>query len=332
MVGGGGMGGSSVGQMCAATQHNCSGTCVDNNSTAHCGTLCDPCVAPAGGTATCDGSKCDFTCGSMKKCVGKCTSGCCADTDCPAQAGKAGKCDTSTNVCNYDCAVGFKPCGVGTCIPMASCCSESDCAGPCKACGAAGACVAVTGADDLDSCNGTCDATGACKSKKGQTCQTGTGGCIAGTTCAPDGYCCDRACTNSCEACDLTGFLGTCTPLASGTPHGNRASCTGTATECAGTCAGRTDGLCSFPTGTCGSATCSGASVIGKGTCASGACVPPAAQACANGFGCAAGACKTTCTTSDDCHPDYFCESTNAKCHSDVVSVACGSYFLSAPP
>jgi hypothetical protein len=46
---------------------------------------------------------------------------------------------------------------------------------------------------------------------------------------------------------------------------------------------------------------------------------------CPNGFGCAGGTCKAVCTTSADCHPNYFCDPTSATCHSDVVSVACGS-------
>jgi Regulator of Chromosome Condensation (RCC1) repeat protein len=70
---------------------------------------------------------------------------------------------------------------------------------------------------------------------------------------------------------------------------------------------------------------------LGMHTC-SGECVTdespdhcgPLCVPCARDFGCAAGVCKTTCATSDDCHPDYFCDATNAACHSAVVSVACG--------
>ena len=57
--------------VCQGKTHPCAGTCADNTSVATCGTLCDPCTPPAGGTATCDGTACDFTCGGAtpKKCA-----------------------------------------------------------------------------------------------------------------------------------------------------------------------------------------------------------------------------------------------------------------------
>ena len=267
---------------------------------------CDACVPPAGGTATCNGTACDFTCGTMKKCATKCTSGCCVDTDCGMQAGMAGKCDTSTNVCNYTCAAGFKPCGAGNCIPMANCCSQSDCPGTCKTCSAAGACVTVMGADDLDSCNGTCDATGACKSKRGQTCLTGSG-CIAGTTCAPDGYCCNTACTNSCEACDIAGFLGTCTPVAPGAPRSGHPACSGTG-PCAGSCGGQAS-TCVYPgSGTsCRAASCmTGTATLAAGCNGAGSC-PAVATAMCNPFICGTTACLATCTSNSQCVTGAAC-------------------------
>ncbi len=249
----------------------------------------------------------------MRKCGSKCTAGCCVDADCAAQAGKTGKCDSSTNTCNYDCAVGFKPCGAGTCIPQANCCSASDCPGVCKTCSSAGACVAVTGTDDTDSCAGTCDATGACKSKRGQTCQTGSG-CIAGTTCAPDGYCCNTACNNSCEACDIGGFQGTCTPVAMGSPHGNRTPCTGSDPTCGGSCTGRTDGMCTYPAKTCGGGPqCSGLNLVGQATCANGSCVTPAAQSCGTGMVCSGKAC-VACTSGGTCQPANPCKNGTFSC------------------
>jgi hypothetical protein len=283
-----------TGQVCPSTQHNCAGICVDNDAIAHCGSLCDACVPPAGGTATCDGARCDFTCGSMKKCANKCTTGCCVDTDCAAQAGMAGQCDTSTNTCSYTCAAGFKPCGVGRCIPTTGCCAQSDCPGACRACSAANTCVAVVNADDTDSCAGTCDATGACKSNPGQTCQTGAG-CITGTTCAPDGYCCNTACANSCEACDLPGFLGTCTPIASGNPHGNRAACGSAGTTCGGTCGNRPDGACAYPTTSCGGPqVCVGGVRRSASVCdGAGQCPAPVMTTCATGCNAAGNDCLT---------------------------------------
>src|SRR4029453_11391744 len=81
-----------------------------------------------GGTATCDGTACGFTCQTGKKCGALCVNGCCNDADCPMQMGRVGKCDTSTRMCNYACAGGTKPCA-GGCIPMAACCADADCPG-----------------------------------------------------------------------------------------------------------------------------------------------------------------------------------------------------------
>ena len=190
-----------------------------------------------------------------------------------------------------------------------ACTSSTDCPGPCQSCSSGHVCVAIMGQDDpTGRCAGTCDATGTCKSKKGQTCQTVAGGCSSGTTGAPDGICCDTSCSGSCQACDIPGFLGTCTPVASGNPHGNRSSC-GTDATCAGTCAGKADGTCSYPTKNCGAGpSSSGTSAsIAQSTCASGTCQTPAAQPCQGGFACAGGVCNTTCQTNADCTAGNYC-------------------------
>jgi alpha-tubulin suppressor-like RCC1 family protein len=324
-------GGSDAVVGCAGGTHNCSGLgCVSNNSVDHCGGMCSACVQPAGGTATCaaDAGVCDFTCGSLIKCGGKCVSGCCMDGDCPAQNGKTGQCDTSTNTCSYQsCAAGFKPCGT-SCIPTAQCCAASDCA-VCQSC-VAGACVAVKSQDDpvATRCAGTCDAAGACKSKQGQSCNTVAAGCVSGTTCSPDGYCCDSACSGSCVACDLAGHVGACTNVPAGAaPHANHASCAGLGTSCAGSCNGA--GACGYPTGSCGNGpSCSGANLVAQSTCSNGSCVTPAPASCAGGLVCSGSACETLCTTDADCLPSYFCEGNS--CHLDAVQVSCGSEFTCA--
>jgi len=173
--------------------------------------------------------------------------------------------------------------GVGGGLGQA-CSIQSDCPRACSAC-SGGICVSIVNADDPDTCAGTCDANGICKSKQGQTCQTGLG-CVAGTTCAPDGYCCNSACTNSCQACDVPGFLGVCTPVASGSPHGNRVQCADAGSTCGGTCANKPDGSCSYPSAdvTCGAKTCSAGTTTGGGSCnGGGQCVPSPPMSCPNG-------------------------------------------------
>lgn len=176
------------------------------------------------------------------------------------------------------------------------CVAATDCPGPCATCGADHACTTVKGMDDATGrCTGTCDATGVCKSKQGQACQATAGGCVSGTVCA-DGYCCNRACTGTCEACDVTGSLGNCTTLASGAPpRATRTACTGAGTECAGTCNG-TSANCSYPTAACGEASCPTSTTYqAAGVCNLGVCNKPAVVPCTNVCSLSAGGCSGEC-------------------------------------
>ena len=145
-----------------------------------------------------------------------------------------------------------------------------------------------------------------------------TGGCIAGTTCA-DNTCCDRACGEPCMACNLATHEGTCTAISSGEPASGHGSC-GTDAQCKGSCTGRSDGQCTYPTSACGSPSCSETRVIQGGHCASGSCTPDQPQDCGGGLVCSGSACKTSCTLDSDCRSDYFCSST--ACHLDAIAVS----------
>jgi alpha-tubulin suppressor-like RCC1 family protein len=182
-------------------------------------------------------------------------------------------------------------------------------------------CVAAVSMDDPNGrCAGTCDASGACKSKQGQTCNTVAAGCVGGTTCSPDGYCCNTACTGSCVACDLTGLQGTCTNLAAASaPHSNHPACGGSG-SCAGACG--SGGTCAFPTSVCAGPTCSGTSLVGQSTCNAGSCVAPGAQVCSGALICSASACKTACSADADCLSGYFCDA--GTCHLAAIAVAAG--------
>jgi alpha-tubulin suppressor-like RCC1 family protein len=224
------------------------------------------------------------------------------------------------------CPPGQKICagGTGSCID-AACCTAADCPGLCQTCNASHACVAaVTQVDPNGRCLGTCDSTGACKSKQGQSCTAVAGGCVTGTTCSPDGICCESACTSPCMACDIASSLGLCKAVTSGSPHGSRANC-GSDPTCGGSCAGNADGSCSYPSKNCGSGpSCSGTdSLIGQDVCSQGTCSIPTAQTCARGFTCVSGACRTTCASDSDCQPSYFCQ--NNMCHAKAVQVSVGA-------
>jgi hypothetical protein len=162
------------------------------------------------------------------------------------------------------------------------CCTDADC-GTCQLCTASHTCTSAKSQDDPSGhCAGTCDASGACKSKKGQSCTATAGGCISGAVCAPDGYCCNTSC--------------------------------GTDATCAGTCAGRANGTCLYPIAQCGAPTCSGTSIVERGYCDNGACSPPAAATCTGGYICAANACKTSCAAQSDCVSTSYCETSTATC------------------
>ena len=181
-----------------------------------------------------------------------------------------------TNLANgASCAAGSQ-CTSTACVD-GRCCGTPSCP-VCQTCGGStpGTCTQKTNGD-TQSCTGTttCDATGACKLKAGQTCITATqcasGNCVNGT-------CCTVATCGQCATC--ANAAGTCTPLGAG-PHGTCVGidscdglgncklsggqpCPGGASTCAlGNCV---DGVC-CSTASC--PTCKACNVSGQaGSCA----------------------------------------------------------------
>jgi hypothetical protein len=270
-----------------------------------------------------------------------CNGGCCTSADCPAtapvcsasnqcakctvDADCAGRsltaCNATTGACvqctqSSQCGGATANCDTTTnkCV---GCTQRSHCPGACQTC-TNNACAAVRDADDPSGCAGTCDSNGECKGKRGQRCDVVSGGCITGTTCA-DNYCCDQACTAPCRACNLATHEGTCTAVSSGDPPSGHGSC-GTDAQCRGSCSGRPDGQCSYPTTACGTPSCSGTSLVPGGHCGSGACTPDSAQDCDGGLVCSANACKISCALDTDCRSDYFCSA--SSCHLDAIALS----------
>jgi hypothetical protein len=134
------------------------------------------------------------------------------------------------------------------------------------------------------------------------------GHCVSGvcchTACANlclDGFCCDGPCTGQCEACDLPGLQGTCSPVA-GAPHGQRPACTNAGTACGGSCDGTQRTSCLYPPSSveCGS-TCSNGEEADSFCDGQGGCQAQAPHSCNNLVCADAAACKTACSTNADC-------------------------------
>lgn len=191
-----------------------------------------PAVDAAG---TCSADK---ECSSQSPlCLGNQCAKCSGDSDCAGRAGPAcaasGLCVACTS--NKHCTGTAATCDTATnqCV---GCVNRSDCTGACQSC-TNGACVPVQGKDDTGFCDGTCDSTGACKKKQGQTCAKASD-CVGEMPCA-DGYCCNRACMGSCEACDIAPSPGTCSSLPAGAPpHASHPACSTSKPFCySGQCA-----------------------------------------------------------------------------------------------
>lgn len=297
----------------------CAGQCGTCSSTASVGTCVAVSGAPLGGRAACSGAgTCGAVCDGSDKalCHYPAAKMCSAPTCVAGTATSAGGCD-----------------GAGSCATTTKACAPF-------ACGAAACNTSCTTSADCSSsafCNGSkCEPRAA----NGGTCAVDDG-CTSGH-CA-DGLCCDTACGGQCEACNVTGRVGTCWPV-SGGPHGARPACDkGTDVCSAKVCDGKNPSACDgFPsaTTTCGSAQCTSAGYIETATCdGAGSCSKPSPKSC-GAYACGSGGCKTGCATNDDCSTGFVCNGvacvpgTGATCSSDGLSsiardgtiTACGAY------
>ncbi|MFI5297060.1 MAG: Kelch repeat-containing protein [Polyangiales bacterium] len=274
------------------------------------------CVAGACATACTD----NVDCASKYRCVGgSCVSAlgpgstCSANTDCQSDHCVDGVCCVTTladPTCSLPCNACNNASTVGTCGPVASGAPHAprSCA-PYAACGAGNGLCATGCATSTDCLPGNACIGGLCVGKKANG-----GSCAAGTDCmsgnCADKVCCDIACNGACQACNLTGTVGTCSP-ANGIvdPHGICAAGT-----CADVCSA---GACGFkPAGTvCGGTAPSCASgVVTASTCdgKSGPCGAAVATPCPNNLTCAsASACNTSCVVDTDCRSGVCDPSTN---------------------
>lgn len=151
-------------------------------------------------------------------------------------------------------------------------------------------------------------------------------GCASDAEClnghCVDGVCCNGACGASCEACNVVGAVGTCTPVPNGQQDSN--TCSGVGDLCTGT------GTCLRGIGS----SCSASSQCAEHRCVDGVCCDAhcdhACDACTaalrgggvdgvcgpvpHGLVCGSYVCNGTqancpsnCATNDDCAPGFTC-------------------------
>ncbi|HZL16912.1 MAG TPA: dickkopf-related protein [Polyangia bacterium] len=317
------------GDYCTATS---GGSCVAQKAL---GATCGTSHECAGGNSCVDGVCCSTTaCGTCQACnvngSGTCASVTSGVTDPHARCGATGTCG-NTGTCN----------GAGACTQAstsvscaaASCNSTTNIFTPAAFCSGAGACSTATTKScapyvcGAAACTTTCSTdTGATGCASGNYC-TGVGGsCVAlkasGAACGSahecgsgncvDGVCCGSGSCPSCQACNVTGSVGSCANVSSGItdPH---ARCAVT-TTCGntGTCNGA--GACTQASSSvmCSGPGCSGTTFTAAAFCSgSGSCPSPTTSTCGQYICASTTACKTTCTADTDCISGDYCTSTS---------------------
>src|SRR5207253_3055547 len=173
-------------------------------------------------------------------------------------------------------------------------------------CGATACKTSCSGDGDCSAGN-YCNASNQCVGKKPQASACGaehecaTGACV-------DGACCDRACGGQCEACDVAGSVGMCSP-ATGAPHGTRSACASDGTVCGGRCDGVHPAACTYPGNSvsCRNASCVGGTATLAASCdGAGDCPALQTQTCAP-FSCGPAACNGNCSADSDCANGTWC-------------------------
>jgi hypothetical protein len=251
-------------------------------------------------------------CASNSYCFsGFCADGRCCDTACTA--GSCDRCDLPGTEGTCTIAPVGNPGTTPACLPFAcdgasascptSCTSDASCDGS-RFCAANGTCQMrkPLGAG----CNVAID----CKGGSCRECQSNA--CV-------DGVCCSGGCTGQCEACDVEGSKGTCTPV-TGSPHGSRNGCFAgvDSKPCsAAQCDGITPSYCAGLVGpqvVCGAASCTNRASTGAGHCdAKGGCEPPQSISC-GAYACGPADCNATCARDSDCASDHRCDVSSQKC------------------
>jgi hypothetical protein len=267
-------------------ESRCGGQCEACGEAGHEGECVAASGAPRGDRAACatDGSACGGACDGARR------DACAfpgAETGC-----RDGSCflGTATLAATCDGRGACPPEETQDCAPFL--CGVDACAGDCTA--------------DADCGDGSFCRAGVCVPllERGERCAADAH-CLSGH--CVDGYCCSGGCDGQCEACDVAGFEGTCTPL-EGAPHGDRAACAGLGV-CAGRCDGRRRETCAYPGPgvTCLPAACHQGVAATTATCdGAGACAEGQVTSCGD-YACGADACLDRCAGDRDCADGRVC-------------------------
>ncbi len=315
-----------VGDACAGANECVLGHCVDGFC---CDTACNnSCEACAAALKESDAQ--DGVCGPVREGTNSPRAACRADE--PTSCGQTGTCDANGNCAWYGSR---QACGATTCVDGAQTGNVCDGGGTCVVSSAGRACspYVCSGNTCAEPCVTHADCVadyfcidGECLTQLdlGEACARNAE-CLSGF--CTDGVCCDGACTGQCEACDASGA---CVPH-TGAPVGSREPCDGE-----GACQGRCDGAdataCRYPRGgtECREATCEGDVLQPAGTCdGNGTCTLPTTDPCLP-FACDAGACRSSCSTDNDCATGAACEVESGECA--ITGRTCSDAFTVITP
>jgi hypothetical protein len=267
-------------------------------------------------------------CGSNTDCgSGHCVAGVCCNEAC------TGRCESCANDRGECTPVLEQSPGNPSCSPYVCNGSSSDCPMNCTSsaqCIATNHCRNGSCVDPLP--NGeTCTERRACRSERcvdGKCAGTTDNAtdCSSAADCESgfcvDGLCCDRRCEGQCEACDVRGSRGVCSPV-TGEPRGDREPCLGTDPICKGRCNGALTARCFYEPGSerCGSS-CENDEQTDSFCDGEGACVQDDAPRSCNNLKCANDSvCLTECTENSDCVAGTTCQdgtcTSGATCFDD---------------
>ncbi len=252
-----------------------------------------------------------------------------------------GHCNKSNGqVCavNGDCVSGHCVDGV---------CCDTSCDGSCMACNVpshVGTCYAVISASD-DTCKGTkqCNEAGTCVNLNGQTCSQSSD-CL--TKHCIDGVCCNSVCSGTCQACNVTGSVGTCANVLSGemdTPTCPPSGLSNYVCDGTGNCDKVSGQVCSqngeclteycvdnhcCTSSSCPSDTCTANKLTHYSCGTSGNCTPTTTT-CPGNLQCndAHTACLTACSKNSDCVSGY-CNNSGVCTAKRTNGEVCNQGFL----